>query len=137
MNRFLTTVVFFSKRALVMAFFSKRGTCQNVGAISTPPPSLPQRSRRPCSKRKTNTIRIWSTPIFQYFDLYLYSVYAAHYVYLNVIGWTIGRKLKGKFRLSSNSSHDDFELEFSKAAFRASEKKEITFSVTSTVAMRR
>ena len=80
------------------------------------------------------TIRICSTPTYSYFDLYLYSVYAAHYVYLNVIGWTIGRKLKGKFRLSSNSSHDDFELEFIKAAFRASEKKEITFSVTSRVA---
>ena len=106
-----------------MAFFSKRGTCQNVGAISTPPPSLPQRSRRPCSKRKTNTIRIWSTPIFQYFDLYLYSVYAAHYVYLNAIGWTIGRKLKGKFRRSSNSSHDDFELEFIKSSFQGFTKE--------------
>ena len=28
----------------------------------------------------TNTIRIGSTPTFLYFDLYLYSTYAAHYV---------------------------------------------------------
>ena len=27
------------------------------------------------------TIRIGSTPTFLYFDLYLYSAYAAHYVY--------------------------------------------------------
>ena len=29
------------------------------------------------------TIRIGSTPTFLYFDLYLYSAYAAHYVYVN------------------------------------------------------
>ena len=28
------------------------------------------------------TIRIGSTPTFLYFDLYLYSTYAAHYVYV-------------------------------------------------------
>ena len=28
------------------------------------------------------TIRIGSTPTFLYFDLYLYSAYAGHYVYL-------------------------------------------------------
>ena len=28
-----------------------------------------------------HTIRIGSTPTFLYFDLYLYSAYAAHYVY--------------------------------------------------------
>ena len=28
------------------------------------------------------TIRIASTPTFLYFDLYLYSAYAAHYVYI-------------------------------------------------------
>ena len=28
------------------------------------------------------TIRIGSTPTFLYFDLYLYSAYAAHYVYV-------------------------------------------------------
>ena len=28
------------------------------------------------------TIRIGSTPTFLYFDLYLYSAYAAHYVYI-------------------------------------------------------
>ena len=32
-----------------------------------------------------HTIRIGSTPTFLYFDLYLYSAYAAHYVYLNKI----------------------------------------------------
>ena len=30
------------------------------------------------------TIRISSTPTFLYFDLYLYSAYAAHYVYSNL-----------------------------------------------------
>ena len=29
------------------------------------------------------TIRIGSTPTFLYFDLYLHSAYAAHFVYLN------------------------------------------------------
>ena len=29
------------------------------------------------------TIRIGSTPTLLYFDLYLYSAYAAHYVYYN------------------------------------------------------
>ena len=29
------------------------------------------------------TIRIGSTPTFLYFDLYLYSAYAAHYVYIH------------------------------------------------------
>ena len=31
-----------------------------------------------------HTIRIGSTPSFLYFDLYLYSAYAAHYVYIRV-----------------------------------------------------
>ena len=31
-----------------------------------------------------HTIRIGSTPTFLYFDLYLYSAYAAHYVYLHL-----------------------------------------------------
>ena len=30
------------------------------------------------------TIRIGSTPTFLYFDLYLYSAYAAHYIYLKI-----------------------------------------------------
>ena len=30
-----------------------------------------------------HTIRIGSTPTILYFDLYLYSAYAAHYVYIN------------------------------------------------------
>ena len=30
------------------------------------------------------TIRIGSTPTFLYFDLYLYSAYAAHYVYVKM-----------------------------------------------------
>ena len=37
-----------------------------------------------CSKRQTITIRIGSTPTFLYFHLYLYSAYAAHYVYFGV-----------------------------------------------------
>ena len=32
-----------------------------------------------------HTIRIGSTPTFLYFDLYLYSAYAAHYVYVNIV----------------------------------------------------
>ena len=32
-----------------------------------------------------HTIRIGSTPTFLYFDLYLYSAYAAHYVYIHCI----------------------------------------------------
>ena len=31
------------------------------------------------------TIRIGSTPTFLYFDLYLYSAYAAHNVYFKVV----------------------------------------------------
>ena len=31
------------------------------------------------------TISIGSTPTFLYFDLYLYSAYAAHYVYYNKV----------------------------------------------------
>ena len=31
------------------------------------------------------TIRIGSTPTFLYFDLYLYSAYAEHYVYYNYL----------------------------------------------------
>ena len=36
-----------------------------------------------------HTIRIGSTPTFLYFDLYLYSAYAAHYVYaiFSLIAW--------------------------------------------------
>ena len=34
-----------------------------------------------------HTIRIGSTPTFLYFDLYLYSAYAAHYVYFNVFAF--------------------------------------------------
>ena len=33
------------------------------------------------------TIRIGSTPTFSYFDLYLYSAYAAHYAYCSDHRW--------------------------------------------------
>ena len=36
------------------------------------------------------TIRIGSTPTFLYFNLYLYSAYAAHYVYLTIYGRLVG-----------------------------------------------
>ena len=38
------------------------------------------------------TIRIGSTPTFLYFDLYLYSAYAAHFVYYMIKNdfWTDG-----------------------------------------------
>ena len=35
----------------------------------------------PMLKTLDHTIRIGSTPTFLWFDLYLYSAYAAHYVY--------------------------------------------------------
>ena len=35
------------------------------------------------------TIRIGSTPIILYFDLYLYSAYAEHYVYLYLYLFTL------------------------------------------------
>ena len=34
-----------------------------------------------------HTICIGSTPTFLYFDLYLYSAYAGHYVYINIFAW--------------------------------------------------
>ena len=37
---------------------------------------------RPMLETLDHTIRIGSTPTFLYFDLYLYSAYAAHYVYI-------------------------------------------------------
>ena len=39
-----------------------------------------------CIKTLDYTIHISSTPTFLYFDLYLYSAYAAHYVYLTKKG---------------------------------------------------
>ena len=36
----------------------------------------------PMLETSDHTIRIGSTPTFLYFDLYLYSAYAAHYVYV-------------------------------------------------------
>ena len=36
---------------------------------------------RPMLETLDFTIRIGSTPTFSYFDLYLYSAYAVHYVY--------------------------------------------------------
>ena len=40
-----------------------------------------------------HTIRIGSTPTFLYFDLYLYSAYAAHYVYVTfMIGFSLTSK---------------------------------------------
>ena len=38
------------------------------------------------------TIRIGSTPTFLYFDLYLYSAYAAHFVYLIKPLWMVRMK---------------------------------------------
>ena len=68
MNRILTTVASFSKRALVMAFFSKKGTCQNFwGGGEYTPTALPTRSRRPCRKMDVEFLqclkkgRAWST----------------------------------------------------------------------------
>ena len=38
------------------------------------------------------TIRIGSTPTFLYFDLYLYSAYAAHFIYFNTIYFSENRE---------------------------------------------
>ena len=39
------------------------------------------------------TIRIGSTPTFLYFDLYLNTAYAAHYVYFTFLKTHIGKSL--------------------------------------------
>ena len=44
------------------------------------------------------TIRIGSTPTFLYFDLYLYSAYAAHYVYIILLFVTTGSEAEGLCR---------------------------------------
>ena len=38
------------------------------------------------------TIRIGSIPTFLYFDLYLYSAYAAHFVYVRISLWIYKKK---------------------------------------------
>ena len=44
------------------------------------------------------TIRISSTPTFLYFDLYLYSAYAAHFVYLSFVPLRLyGKEFAGRF----------------------------------------
>ena len=43
------------------------------------------------------TIRIGSTPTILYFDLYLYSAYAAHYVYFNFLS---GHAFRRQHRVS-------------------------------------
>ena len=40
-----------------------------------------------------HTIRIGSTPTFLYFDLYLHSAYAAHYVYDKLVQLFVFTKL--------------------------------------------
>ena len=49
------------------------------------------------------TIRIGSTPTFLYFDLYLYSAYAAHYVYCSAILFTFHSLTKDLRRNVLNS----------------------------------
>ena len=46
------------------------------------------------------TIHIGSTPTFLYFDLYLYSAYAAHYVYYLKSGGAFLRELKQSFKVN-------------------------------------
>ena len=43
--------------------------------------SIGPSSERPMLETLDYTIRIGSSPTFLYFDLYLYSAYAGHYVY--------------------------------------------------------
>ena len=40
-----------------------------------------EKNEGPMLETLDHTLRIGSTPTFLYFDLYLYSAYAAHYVY--------------------------------------------------------
>ena len=40
-----------------------------------------ERNQGPMLETLDYTIRIGSTPTFLYFDLYLYSAYAAHHIY--------------------------------------------------------
>ena len=47
------------------------------------------------------TIRIGSTPTFLYFDLYLYSAYAAHRVYIDYKGRLYGDDLALLYLVSS------------------------------------
>ena len=57
------------------------------------------------------TIRIGSTPTLLYFDLYLYSAYAAHYVYLTI------RKLVDRSRKQpEGSSFNGYYLYFAAGA---------------------
>ena len=41
-----------------------------------------------------HTIHIGSIPTFLYFDLYLYSAYAAHYVYITNPAFWLAERLK-------------------------------------------
>ena len=45
------------------------------------------------------TLRIGSTPTFSYFDLYLYSAYAVHYVYftIGIIGTVLERAISSNY----------------------------------------
>ena len=56
-----------------------------------------------------NTIRIGSTPTFLYFDLYLYSAYAAHCIYLLLVPFLLyGNNLAGTFFVPSPAKRDNF-----------------------------
>ena len=46
-----------------------------------------------------HTIRIGSTPTFLYFNLYLHSAYAAHYVYSNLCCWFLKSYANLKFKM--------------------------------------
>ena len=54
-----------------------------------------------------HTIRIGSTPNFLYFELYLYSAYAAHYVY-----FTLLYKIKWFIEFSATSKIDNLTWDF-------------------------
>ena len=55
------------------------------------------------------TIRIGSTPTFLYFDLYLYSAYAAHCIYLLLDPFLLyGNNLAGTFFVPSPAKRDNF-----------------------------
>ena len=62
------------------AFWARRGRARHQLTILS--------DEGPMLETLDYTIRIGSTPTFLYFDLYLYSAYAAHYVYNNLV-WLI------------------------------------------------
>ena len=64
-----------------------------------------------------HTIRIGSTPTFLYFDLYLYSAYAAHYIYIRRVACQSNLPLPGRCEsITFHKSNSTVVSSLSKAA---------------------